>query len=307
MPTLADLKAFDVAKATLSLWVFKKSGLAYQAPSFNGRWVETTDELNSVLKAAVSAERARIEEVQEYDLLAQNNEGSALSITTLETHAGRFLEQSAAETSQKKATKLKEMQNSTFYVIKLVWKDGIIYAVRKTDASWRARKALTIISAFFADEQLGLDKSPGFEISKRVDFFIIGNGILIRNKQNFESILNYKQAHKEDFAALRAEPEFIAIFTDLAPLSGHVGENKIQLRRVSAIRQKGHYRDEKFMANLRERHSEFGLDLQFDDAGRIMATPDTCRDIFIALLDHRLASGFSRNIYDVPDATHVIV
>lgn len=43
------------------------------------------------------------------------------------------------------------------------------------------------------------------------------------------------------------------------------------------------------MARLRERHAEFGLQIQFDEEGRIDVTPETCVDIITALLDHRLS------------------
>jgi hypothetical protein len=78
LPALDILKSFDLDKATVSLWLFKKSVAAGGNPSFNGRWVDTTGDLDNALKAAVSDERDRIEEVQEYSLLAQNNEASAL-------------------------------------------------------------------------------------------------------------------------------------------------------------------------------------------------------------------------------------
>ena len=88
-------------------------------------------------------------------------------------------------------------------------------------------------------------------------------------------------------------------------LESYVGDSKIQLRRVAAIRQKGHYKAPNFMSNLRRRHQEFQLNLKFGEDGRMVPTPETCRDITQALLDHRLASGFSENVYDVPDATRV--
>src|SRR5690606_16939635 len=99
---------------------------------------------------------------------------------------------------------------------------------------------------------------------------------------------------------------FFSLFSTLDPLVVFVGTNKLHLRRACAIRQKGHYRDADFMARLRKRHAECGLNLIFDDQGRIVPTPETCADIIRALLDHRLSSLFSQNNYDVPDATVVV-
>ena len=305
MTTLDDLKSFNVSDAELTLWVFKKSITTGQPPRYTGRYLDTTDELDAALKEAVTVERDRIKEIEDYGLLSQKNESSALSIDTMETHGGMIVEQTAAETLQKKANNLKKIQNSEFYVIKLVSGDAIIHAVRKTDASWRVRKTFNPISVFYLDEQLGIDKKPTLYISRHVDFFIVNDVILISNKGNFESILNYKEALKENFKDLQAEPEFNKVFASTSSLIAYVGENKIQLRRASAIRDKGHYKDPAFMQRLKARYKEFHLNILFDKDGRIMPTPDTCKDIFRALLDHRLSSAFSETIYDVPDARAV--
>ncbi|MCY4200773.1 MAG: DUF4868 domain-containing protein [Gammaproteobacteria bacterium] len=142
-------------------------------------------------------------------------------------------------------------------------------------------------------------------ISQRVDFIVADDTIFVLNKAKFESVLSYKQAHQEDFEGLLAENEFVDVFSKTDALVSYVGENKIQLRRASAIRHKGHYKDPGFMENLRRHHANYQLNIDFDEEGRIIATPSACKDIFQALLDHLLASGFSRNVYDVPDVKRV--
>ena len=305
MPTVDELKALDVDGAELTLWVVKKSTPAGNPPRFRARYVDTKPELDAELKSAMRNEIDRITEVQEYGLLTENNESSALSISTAETHAGLIVEGTAEEAPQNKAAALKNVQNSAFYVIKLVSGDTVVRGVRKTDSSWRVRRVVDAITVFFSDEQLGIDPAPTLYISHHVDFLIADDLLLVLNKTNFESIVNYKQAHKEDFERLLQEPEFAEAFSQTEALESYIGENKIQLRRASAIRQKGHYKDPSFMRNLRERHEEFQLSILFDTAGKIVATPETCRDIVQALLDHRLASGFSENVYDVPDVKRV--
>ena len=305
MATLDDLKEFDVEGAELTLWVVKKSTPAGRPPAFTARYVDTTSELEDELRSAMRNEIDRIEEVQEYGMLTENNESSALSVGTPETHAGLIVEKTAEETPQNKADKLSKVQNSSFYVIKMVSGDTVVRGVRKTDASWQVRRVATAISVFFSDDQLGIDTAPTLYISHRVDFLVVDDLVLVLDKAKFESVLNYKQAHKEDFAELLEEPEFAGVFGETDALVSYVGENKIQLRRASAIRQKGHYKNPEFMTNLRMRHADYQLNIEFDGDGRIVATPETCRDIFQALLDHRLASGFSQNVYDVPDVKRV--
>lgn len=306
MPALDDLQSFNIDGATATLWIFKKSSQD-GAPRFKGRWVETSEALDGALKAAVAGERGRIQEVIEYGLLAQNNEASALSIEIDETHAGLIVDETDAETQNKKITVIKDIRNASFYVIKLVQGEDVIHAVKKADSSWKTKRSIGIISAVFADQQLGLDESPTFDIARSVDFFIVGDSILVANKGSFESVLSYKEAHKDDFAALQGEPQFIAILSDLAPIVAFVGENKIQLRRAAAIRQKGYYANAAFMNNLRARRAELGFTFNFDAQGRIVPTPESCREIFTALLDHRLTSRLSESIYDVQDAVSVDV
>ena len=81
MPTLNDLKTFDVDAASVSLWVFKgPRGSGDAPPIYTGYWVETTESVDAALRSIVKNERGRIEETIEYGLLAQNNEASALLI-----------------------------------------------------------------------------------------------------------------------------------------------------------------------------------------------------------------------------------
>lgn len=306
MPALDELQAFDLDGAAVTFWTFKgPRGPTGADPSYTGRWVDTTDEVDMVLKDIVGAERGRIEEVLEYGLLAQNHETSALTITTEETHAGLIVDESAAETQQRKIINVKHLRNANFYVAKFIHEDTVIHAVRKTEPGWKTKKALSTRSVFFRDNELGVDDRPHFEIAKSIDFFVVGDEILCLHKGHMESVLRYKETHKEDFQALQDEPEFAGIFVDVAPLIAHVGENKIHLRRAAAIRQKGHYRDQAFMARLREHQAQYGFTIQFDDQGRIVATPETCSEIITALLDHRLASGFSERVYDVPSTTPI--
>ena len=307
MPIPAGFANFDIAGSGVSVWLFKKSGGTGGAhPTFTGRWIATDADLDAALKAAVIEARGEIEEVQPYSLLAQNNEASALTIETVETHAGLIVDKAANALPQHKVKTLKQVQNTSFYVVKFTSGGQVLHCVRKTDASWRSTRRRNAITALFQNETLGLEESPGFSLSKYVDFYILDDQILVVSKRDFESVLSYKQAHQDDFQALQAEPEFLALFTDLAPLVAFVGANKIQLRRACAIHQKGHYRDIQFMQRLRQQHAQYGLALEFDAAGLLNPTQETCSDIITALLDHRLMSAFSGTIYDVPDATAVV-
>lgn len=157
----------------------------------------------------------------------------------------------------------------------------------------------------FAGEQLELEPNPIFALSRHVDFFVAGDDIVILNKKSFESVLFYKQAHLEDFEALRGTQAFLSLFTDLGPLVEYVGTNKLRLRRISAVRQKAHFENAVFMQNLRDNFVDAGLNLTFDANGRFIPTEEQSADIITALLNHRLYSRFSQGYFDVQHATAV--
>ena len=300
MTSLADLKAFDVQGAEVTLWTFKGT-----APNINGHWIETTDDLNVELKAIFTSQLHQITEAQDYTLMAQNNEGSVLSLPGDETALDSILTAIAGRHRRRRTNNVTTLRNAKFYVVKLAVAGHVVLGIRKTDTSWRTRTAVNILTVVYKDRELDVVEDEGFKIHKSFDMFYVNGDLLICNKRNFESVLAYRAAHEDDFAEMQQEVEFQNVVEGFDVLNEFVGTNRIHLRRMSAIREKGFYKDDDFMNNLRARFEDFGLNIQFDDAGKIVPTAETCRDILTALLDHRLRSGFSGNTYDVPDATLV--
>jgi hypothetical protein len=298
MADLAGLKAFDVAGADLTVWVYKKS-TSDGLPVFKGRWVGITDDLAASLRGAATQALHGVTETIDYEILAQNNEGSVLTLGADETYIALVDGQAAEPIEKLKVKQLKQIANADFYMLRFATADGVLLAVRKTNATWSTRRASGILRVVFEDEELDVDDRPAFSLEPYFDFFVFGGDVFVSHKGRFESILAYRAGHVEAFQELVAEPDFLDIFTDVAAITAFVGANKIQLRRAIAIREKGHFRSAEFMQNLRAQCVAMGLTIAFDDDGRIVPTPATCRDIFQALLDHRLDSRLSMQIYDV--------
>jgi len=302
MAALEELRNVNFEEAEITLWVFKKPQAQEGSVRFSGAWVETKEGVDKALQEVLINQRARIEEIEPYGLLAQTNEGSALSIPVIETHAGLAIEVAAEHSDTKRAKSIKKLRPAEFYVIKIVFNEQTFYAFRKADKSWKTKKS---VSFHFTDESLEIDPTPSLDLSPMIDFFVVGDEVLILNKANFESVLMYREAHENAFEELKSEADFTGIFASIEHIDAYVGTNKIQLRRANAIQQKGHYKDVGFMRRLRQRHTEYNLTINFDADGKIVPCKETCRDIFQALLDHRLSSAFSESIYDVPNATKV--
>ncbi|MCH7371715.1 Kiwa anti-phage protein KwaB-like domain-containing protein [Aeromonas sp. MR16] len=307
MANIEDLHNFDIQNSQVNLWVFKKSTSGnppqYKVSSY---WVSLSNDVIQKLKDTAVQCRAAMTETIEYSLLAQNNEGSALLIPAIETHADKIISESLDQTPAKQVKKITRMQNAAFYAVKISCATGNLYCVKKSDDSWKTKKRTGSINTLFKANILEIDDSPTFNLAKNFDFFILDDHIFISNKRFFESILNYKEAHTTDFSELFLEPDFKKIFTELEVMKTYIGNNAIQLRRTSSIRQKGNYLDPVFMQNLRAEHANFGLKIIFDKDGKISPTIETCPDIFKALLDHRLKSHFSGRIYDVQSTENII-
>lgn len=304
MAVLDDFRSFDVEGGSLNLWTFRKSQRGGSTtPTYSGRWIDIAASLEAALKTSIVEERARIEETAAYDLLAQTNEASALTIATPETNAGLIVDAAKDELDGRKARRLKDIQNTLFYSVKVVSGGRTLHAVARADQSWRTKPRSGLLPVVFSDEELELEDSPAFTLSKRFDFFVLEQDILIVSKPAFESVLSHRQAHVDDFGGMRAEPEFAALFSDTAELVKYVGTNRMQLRRASEIRRKGHYKDPSFMKALKSQYRQAGLTINFDTRNRIVPCAATCPDIFKALLDHRLMSRFSKLNYDVPSTT----
>ncbi|WP_323666702.1 Kiwa anti-phage protein KwaB-like domain-containing protein [Pectobacterium punjabense] len=298
---IESLENFNVNESSLTLWVFRKT-IEQTLPLYSARWVSISEDLENELKVFVNDEKIRYTEVIEYGFLAQNNEASLLKVGTNETEVDKIIACSVNQTPERKVQNVKHLNNCDFYAIKLVHNNDVLYCVKKTDDSWKTKKKKGLKSLVYEDYTLSIDRSPRFDIAKCFDFFILGNDILIKDKGVFESLLSYKQAHITNFNSLTIEPEFSNLFTNLAPLTAYVGNNAMQLRRASAIQQKGYYKNDAFMASLKANAQRFRLNLQFDHQNKIIVTKECCPDIFQALLDHRLQSHYEAHLYDVPNA-----
>lgn len=300
MAVLQDLHDFDLEQATVNFWIFRRytKGTPPE-PKYTGKWVSLDNDLKLALKSTAAAFKGALTETLEYGLLAENNQSSALTIPQDETHAAKFVAESHDQTPAKRISEMNELANAEFYMVKFSSTQGNLYCVRKTDSTWKTKKRAGAIHTFFKSKTLKLDEAPSFHIGKDFDMAVLDDTIFIKNKPSFESILSHKAAHQDDFTQLLAQADFQALFTTTDAVSAYVGTNAMQLRRASAIKMKGHYLDARFMGNLRREHANFGLNIPFQADGKIAPTPESCPDIFKALLDHRLKSHFSEKIYDV--------
>ncbi|QJQ96272.1 MULTISPECIES: Kiwa anti-phage protein KwaB-like domain-containing protein [Halomonadaceae] len=302
-----QLKEFDFEGSVVSLWIFKSGADVKNKnlPRYTGRWVETGEELDENLIEVVRDEIDKVEEIKEFQTLAQNHETSALYISYEETHVGLILDACREKHDKKRIMKVKDIQNAKFYVVVYVKNGQTVYGLKQTSSSWKGIKRKTLFNVNFNGEELEIEQDNSFYMSKNFDVLVFGDSIFALDKNRCETILNYKKAHIKNFDALCADKEFVSLFDDLALIEEYVGNNKIHLRRAAVIQEKGYYRDPLFIQSLIDNLERLKFQIKVSDDGKIVVSKEACRDIFQALLDHRLISHYGDKAYDVQETTDV--
>jgi hypothetical protein len=308
MTVAQDLQAFgqfNIGQAVASLWVFKKRPATGQVNPFTAVSVVMSETLRDQLKALASGYQASHTSHEEYSLLSQPGEGSFLSKASEQTlfqSLKQLIDQPLEECLLRN---VKQLNNAAGYILRLRHGESIVYCVKKASSDWGTRKKKGVMNIVFNGAGLDIVENPSFSISRSFDFFVAGSSVLMVNKAAFESVLSHKDTYEEAYAELKQEQGFATAIADFSVFDAFIGRNATHLRRMAVIKARGYYQNANYMARLREINGLRNWGIQFDAEGRIVATPETMRDILHILLDHRLRSELSDNEYDVPSTTPV--
>lgn len=298
-----SFRTFNFQQANVHLWVFKKSSTARKYTAY---YVRTEQQLVNLIKGLVAKEINRITEFSAYSYVAQNNENSCLATEVDETDFSFLKLQVDRPEPEHEVRGIKDLKGSDGYVVKFSSGGETIYAVKRSAATWKTSYPKKFINMVFRDGELAAVEDNAFSIERNFDFYCKGQYLFIANKRGFESALEYKAAYSEKYDSLQNDQEFCSLFTDLEPLRRYVGNNSIQIRRMAVVEQKRIYSSSEFLIKLGQVNSTRNWGLNFDPAtNKIIPCDDTAKIILQVLLDHRLLSEITSQVYDVPDATKV--
>ncbi len=301
--TFNSLCTFDYANASAHLWVFKKSTTNRK---FTAHFVPTDQALTDMLKALIQTEMARITEVSQYSYLSETNENSCLSTPQQGTDFQFLKAQVDRPEPECHLQGIRDLKGAEGYLVKFTHNGETVYAVKRSTASWKTSYPKKFINIVFAEGELSAAEDNAFSIERTFDFFCKGALLFIGNKRGFESAMEYRAAYTQAFLGLQQNSSFNGLFTDLQPLISYVGNNSIHLRRMATVEEKALYGRPGFLASLQCVSVRHNWDINFDPAtNKIIPCEQTARTILQVLLDHRLMSEVTENIYDVPDATPV--
>jgi hypothetical protein len=297
------LKKFDFNNSTAHLWVFKTSAADIR---YRTLYVQTDSSLMGQLKEFVNIELERLTEQSPYSYISQNNENSCLSITQNETDFNFLKAQVDRVESEHRASGVKELKGSKGYVVKFTHNNITIYAVKRSTSTWKTAYQKKYINMIFSNGELAGIQDNSFTIEKSFDFYVIDDAIFIANKRGFETAMQHRSPYTQAFVQLQQNTTFNNLFSDIQPVVEYIGTNSIQLRRMAVVEEKGVYSQPNFMSILQAVNTQHGWGINFnEDSSQIIPCEQTIKTILQVLLDHRLMSQITENIYDVPDAIKI--
>jgi hypothetical protein len=297
------LKAFDFTNATPHLWVFKDSRSQEKFRTF---YVQTETDLNQQFKTFVNTEIGRITEHSPYSYIAQTNENSCLTLDPSTTNFSNLKVLVDRLETEHRIDDSKDLKGANGYVVKYISNGVTVYAVKRSTTSWKTSYPRKYINMVFSNGELSGVEDSSFAIEKNFDFYVINDVAFIANKRGFESSMKYREAYSQAFTQLQENPSFSNLFSDLEPIVEYVGTNSMQLRRMGVVEEKEIYTSPNFITNLMAVNRTRGWGINFDaESGTIIPCAETTSIILQVLLDHRLMSEITENIYDVPDAVQV--
>ena len=298
-----SLKNFHFDNSNTFLWIFKDSTTASKFRTF---YVQTENELNTKLKEFVKNEIDRITEHSPYTYISQNNENSCLTLDPSSTDFNSLKVLVDRLESEHRISDSKDLKGAKGYLVKFTLDGQTVYAVKRSTSSWKTSYPKKYINMIFSNGELSAVENNSFSIEKSFDFYVFGNTAFIANKRGFESAMKYREEYVQAFSQLQQSPSFSGLFSDLSPIVEYVGSNSIQLRRMAVIEGKGIYNRPNFIQTLQRVSNSRGWGINFDHANNtIVPCSQTVKVIMQVLLDHRLMSEITDNIYDVPDAKEI--
>lgn len=303
MTVFAEWRQFDYENATVQLWVFKKSTTSAR---FRAWHVRTDAQVENLFREAIRSEVSRITERIAYSHLSQNNENSCLE-NSLEESEGliALLQVVDAPEAENTDAHLRQLKGAVGYLVKFQSGDRTVYAVRKTAPTWKPTVRNRMINAIFVNGELSAVPDESFTFDSYFDFYCLNETIFVASKRAYESTVSDKKAYERSFDDLTVDPQFLAVFSDVEPLRQYVGQNAIQLRRMTVIQQKALYATPGFPDRVKNVSEARNWGINFDQNGKIVLCENTARVVIQVLLDHRLLSEVTETIYDVPDAEAV--
>ena len=284
------INSFDVKSSVVALWVFKASRQRFFT-------VKIGDELINHFKLLIENSFKDIKKLTPYDAGAVQGKDIALTLDSEVATWNEIKHHLMQPVESRYIRSISGLENNFAYIVTYKHEGRTLYAAKKISTNLGSKKSSTFIDSIFNGDTLEIAENKIFGISNFIDFYYIDNFFFIINKDNFESILGFKEYYKNEYNILIHSQEFNNVFENIPVLVNYVKENSTQLGRMFSIKQKKKFEDEVYMAAFRKYNDNENWGTQINN-NKIVFTKDKVRDIINIMLGHRVKSLCDKEISD---------
>lgn len=286
-----NLIDFPIDQSIASLWVFKSS-------LKRGFSVRLSAELSEALKAIKVSILSEVAQVIDYDAGADFSKDTLMKLTGPIENWSAIAELMNAPVEDRLVRSINGLQNNYAYVVVFLHEGRKLYAVKKVSSNLGAKKSTKFLSAMFSNDTLDISNNLIFSIARYFDFFVLDDFFYILHREQFETILGFKEHYRISFGDLLREADFTKRFDKLEILANYVGDSSIHLGRMSAIKEKRKYADDVYWQRVVSLNQSEGWGIQIDASNRFVIEDGSVRDLVSILLGHRVKSLCDREISD---------
>jgi len=295
---ITELRKQDFKPWTLNLWLVKRK-LVDKEASYTVLRVDVEPKLQRKLKNGV-VERVQRKDyaVEDYSFETADQDDRVFTIDASETDFVAIQKEIQKGHDNEKANSFDDLLDSWAYVVTLKREEKQLYALRKINKLSKAKRVKSLSSLLFKNHMLiDLGEEQVFTIDTQVDFFEYEGRVFITNKKEFESALNFRKGMEENRDTVLSEFDTLGLFQDTEPIRQTVGTNLHFLRRVSAIKKSGYYKDKTFISKLIQLNSSEKWGLTIKD-NKIVVTEKNVELVLTLLNNSRLKSPINDEVFD---------
>jgi len=288
--TINKIDEFDITSSVVSLWVFKASRQRFFT-------VKIGDELINHFKSLIYTSFKEIKKYTPYDAASTYSKDISLTLDDEVPTWNEILHHLMQPVESRYVRSISGLQNNFAYIAVYKHNGKTLYAAKKISTNLGSKKSSSFIDSIFNGDTLEISENSIFGISKLIDFYYIDGTFYILNKDNFESILGFKEYYKKEYNELITSEEFINSFDNIPVLIGYVKENTTQLARMFTVKQKKKFEDKVYMEAFKKYNDEENWGIEIKN-NKIVFTEDKVRDIINVMLGYRVKSLCDQEISD---------
>jgi hypothetical protein len=261
--------------------------------------VDVDKKLQDKLKKAVTGKIQDTDyRFEEYNFLTADQDNRVFTIESGDTDFVKIQAEVEKGLENRKVEKYEDLLDSWAYVVKLEYDGNIVYGSRKINKFTRATKISSISYFIYENQRLvDLEDKKVFTIDTHIDFFVYNGTAFITNKKEFESAMNFREGMEKNRDEVLDAFAAMKVFSDVEPIRQGIGSNLHLLRKISAIRKSGYYKDESYLKNLLKLNQEKGWGLRVEKG--VIVVDETTVELVLKLLNNdRLESPINQEMFD---------